>query len=453
MTIFPLSRRRPAGGSGGTIPPGTYATPQDVTDAIAEAAGDYATDTALSDLAGVVAGKQDAGDYATSGDLANALAGKQDAGDYASTTYVDDRVTALIGGAGAARDTLKEIGDELDANETAAAALVNAVAGKQDAGDYATNADLAALETAVAGKQDAGDYVTGAGLDNGLTGLAQSLQVLIGEKQEAGDYATNTALTDGLAGRQPLNARLTGLADNQPDIWQTEPFASAVPALVKQIRIVDGDLVLDGDGNPIFDEVLRYYEFGYIGESLLRLNDPAEARAIIGAAAVRESGFAGTGLFYANGRNGAITKAAGAAPAAIPLNDLRVPAGTPGFRVDDANPQWLEFISPDPNGVPGNREGGDVYFEPIPYVMEISGNFGAGTDLFDYIDFDIEYKINGAYQSGASPYIPMIRITNRFYGSFIVRRSGCRIRLKVGTMAAGNPAATCQNMQIDIYKS
>lgn len=62
-----------------------------------------------------------ASDAANKGQLDSAVAGKAD------TTYVDDSINALIDGAGAAYNTLKELQDLILADETSLAALTTAV--------------------------------------------------------------------------------------------------------------------------------------------------------------------------------------------------------------------------------------------------------------------------------------------------------------------------------------
>lgn len=67
--------------------------------------------------------------------LRTALAGK------ASIAQVDERITAIVGGAPAAYDTLQEIATQLQADQSAAGGLVASVA--------SLRADLDALEAAI----------------------------------------------------------------------------------------------------------------------------------------------------------------------------------------------------------------------------------------------------------------------------------------------------------------
>lgn len=90
-------------------------------------------------------------------------------------------------------------------------------------------AAVTGLVDALAGKQASGDYATSTALTNGLAGKAASahshaqgdvtgLTDALAGKQAAGDYATSTALTNGLAGKADTShtqaqSTITGLVD------------------------------------------------------------------------------------------------------------------------------------------------------------------------------------------------------------------------------------------------
>ena len=147
------------------IPPGAYASPQDVA----------ALQTALNGLYNEVQGKQPAGQYATLQALADAIAGRQPVGDYATNAalaYIADNT-------------------QPKGNYALSADVAAALATKQPAGDYATNA---ALNYIANNTQPKGDYAT--------TAAVAYVADQVATKQAAGDYATNAALTSGLAGKQ-----------------------------------------------------------------------------------------------------------------------------------------------------------------------------------------------------------------------------------------------------------
>ena len=118
------------------------------------------------------------------------------------------------------------------------AALTSGLAGKQDAGDYATTASLSTVATTGAyadltGKPtipvtpDLSGYATTAALTEGLA-----------TKQPVGDYATTAALTSGLAGKQPVGDYATRA--ELPDV-----SGLATTAYVDQ-TVGDIDTVLSG---------------------------------------------------------------------------------------------------------------------------------------------------------------------------------------------------------------
>lgn len=152
------------------------------------------------------------------------LATKQPSGDYILTNEVDSKIAtainAVVENAPEAFDTLKEIADWIENDETGTAALVQRVgtaeteisnikngtttvgsatkAAQDVSGNvipdtYATKSELT---SGLAAKQPAGDYATNTALTQGLAG-----------KQPTGDYATNTALTQGLATKAPLQVK------------------------------------------------------------------------------------------------------------------------------------------------------------------------------------------------------------------------------------------------------
>lgn len=73
------------------------------------------------------------------------------AADYALKTYVDARISALVGGAGAALDTLKELGDALGNNPGAVASLTTAVGARLEKAE-----NLADLQNAQAARTNLG---------------------------------------------------------------------------------------------------------------------------------------------------------------------------------------------------------------------------------------------------------------------------------------------------------
>lgn len=102
-------------------------------------------------------------DFVTSAQLAAGLATKAntshthvsaDITDFATSVdgRVNTKITALINGAPAALDTLKELADQLATDESAVAALVTTVAGKANAVHTHVIGDVTGLQTALDGK-------------------------------------------------------------------------------------------------------------------------------------------------------------------------------------------------------------------------------------------------------------------------------------------------------------
>ena len=135
--------------------------------------------------------------FATTASLTAGLAGKQDAGDYATTASLSTVATTGAYADLTGKPTIP-VTPDLSGYATTAA-LTEGLAGKQPVGDYALVSQLpdvsgfattTALTSGLAGKQDAGDYATTTALTSGLAG-----------KQDVGDYATRAELPDvsGLA--------------------------------------------------------------------------------------------------------------------------------------------------------------------------------------------------------------------------------------------------------------
>ena len=139
----------------------------------------------------------DVSGLATTASLTAGLAGKQDAGDYATTASLSTVATTGAYADLTGKPTIP-VTPDLSGFATTAA-LTEGLAGKQPVGDYALVSQLpdvsgfattTALTSGLAGKQDAGDYATTTALTSGLAG-----------KQDVGDYATRAELPDvsGLA--------------------------------------------------------------------------------------------------------------------------------------------------------------------------------------------------------------------------------------------------------------
>ena len=110
-----------------------------VTSVSDEAAARVAGDNALGlRVDGVIADLADeatdriAGDAATLSAAAADATSKANAAEANANTYTDGKITALVNGADAALDTLKEIGDALAADDTAIAGIITTLGTKQD---------------------------------------------------------------------------------------------------------------------------------------------------------------------------------------------------------------------------------------------------------------------------------------------------------------------------------
>lgn len=192
-------------------------------------------------------GKQPAGSYATQGDLTTGLAGKSGTGHthaISDTAGLQEALDSASGGGGSTawenvtgKPTV--FPPETHMHTTGdVTGLDDALAGKQVAGDYATNTDLSDglagkqptgsyattsdLTTGLAGKQATGDYIVegDARLSDARAPLAHDhavgdvtgLQAALDGKQASGSYATTTDLTTGLAGKQATGDYATNTA-------------------------------------------------------------------------------------------------------------------------------------------------------------------------------------------------------------------------------------------------
>lgn len=133
-------------------------------------------------------------------ELATDTAGKQPAGDYATNAALASGDNAVIS---TLRAGVAAAGDNLSKLYSLIQTLNTLVTGTTPDGDsvtstiqeilsiFSTYPEGVDIATALAGKQPTGDYATNAALTSGLAG-----------KQATGDYALNSALTSGLAGKQ-----------------------------------------------------------------------------------------------------------------------------------------------------------------------------------------------------------------------------------------------------------
>ena len=130
--------------------------------------------------------------FATTASLTAGLAGKQDAGDYATTASLSTVATTGAYADLTGKPTIP-VTPDLSGYATTAA-LTEGLAGKQPVGDYALVSQLpdvsgfattTALTSGLAGKQDVGDYATRAELPD-VSGLATTAYV----DQTVGDIDT-----------------------------------------------------------------------------------------------------------------------------------------------------------------------------------------------------------------------------------------------------------------------
>ncbi|KND03439.1 uncharacterized protein SPPG_00923 [Spizellomyces punctatus DAOM BR117] len=189
-----------------------------------------------------VATKQDAGDYATNSALTNGLATKQDAGDYATNT-----------------------------------ALANGLATKQPTGDYATNS---ALTSGLAGKQPLNTNLTNL---SGATPTLPKLEVGAGDTSTFyGDVAFyGQVLLDGtdplvgtdyvvtaLATKQPLNTNLTSLSGANPSLPKLDVGSGSTSRFYGDVEFY-GQMLQDGV-DPLV--ALSYVDSSLAGKQPLNTN-------------------------------------------------------------------------------------------------------------------------------------------------------------------------------------
>ena len=143
----------------------------------------YATTSAMNTALAAKADSTALNALATKTELSEGLSSKQDTLTTAQQNAVDSGITA----------------GKVSTYDGYAAQI----AGKQAAGDYATNT---ALTTGLSGKQDtlttAQQNAVNSGITAGKVSTYDGYAAQIAGKQAAGDYATNTALTTGLSGKQ-----------------------------------------------------------------------------------------------------------------------------------------------------------------------------------------------------------------------------------------------------------
>ena len=128
-----------------------------ITDAESKGAASAALASAKEYTDTVASGKSDSGhnhdsDYDTKGAASSALASAKEYADSAATTAANKVKNDLLNGAGAAYDTLKELGDLIVDNQDAIDALETVAAGKADKTHGHAIADVSGLQTALDGK-------------------------------------------------------------------------------------------------------------------------------------------------------------------------------------------------------------------------------------------------------------------------------------------------------------
>ena len=128
-----------------------------ITDAESKGAASAALASAKEYTDTVASGKSDSGhnhdsDYDTKGAASSALASAKEYADSAATTAASKVKNDLLNGAGAAYDTLKELGDLIDDNTDAISALETVAAGKADKTHSHAISDVSGLQTALDGK-------------------------------------------------------------------------------------------------------------------------------------------------------------------------------------------------------------------------------------------------------------------------------------------------------------
>lgn len=128
-----------------------------ITDAEAKGAASAALASAKEYADTVASGKADANHnhdsaYDTKGSANSALASAKTYADSAATTAANKVKNDLLNGAGTAYDTLKELGDLIDANQDAIDALETVASGKADKTHGHAISDISGLQSALDGK-------------------------------------------------------------------------------------------------------------------------------------------------------------------------------------------------------------------------------------------------------------------------------------------------------------
>lgn len=146
----------------------------------------YATEAWVGNQ-GFLTQHQNLSDYLTKAEIASAgyLTSHQSLSGYATENYVDSKIEDVVGAAPAALDTLKEIGDALNNDADFAGTMTSALAGKANASDVYTKAQI-----------DAAGYLTS---HQSLSGYATEAWVgnqgFLTQHQSLVDYPTKAEIS------------------------------------------------------------------------------------------------------------------------------------------------------------------------------------------------------------------------------------------------------------------